>query len=219
MVTSEKSDTDTDRCLFCNGNIGVLENGVCYRCNLINHKVDALIPDYFKGMNFDNFKCETDQHKSMLKTAKEFIVNDCGLVICGSVGIGKTHLAISVLRELLFADNNVKLVSVPELFLQIRESFKNRTETENDIVDRYSSFDWLILDDFGAEKSSDYTIEIMYVLIDKRYKNNKHKMFVTSNLSLQKLAEQTSDRIVSRLVEMCRIMEIDLPDYRLNKRR
>jgi DNA replication protein DnaC len=75
----------------------------------------------------------------------------------------------------------------------------------------------LILDDLGAEKASEWVAETLYILIDDRYGNMKPTVF-TSNYSPSELAERLGDRIVSRIMEMCRIIEIKTSDKRKERR-
>ena len=88
----------------------------------------------------------------------------------------------------------------------------NRDETESDVLDKYSSCELLILDDLGSEKTSDFTIQSLYLIIDRRYRNLKPTI-ITTNLTLPEIGEKIDARIASRLSEM-KVIEINMPDYR-----
>lgn len=110
-----------------------------------------------------------------------------------------------------------RFVFVPDLFIEIRGSF-NRPDkpSEEDILQKYRNVFCLVLDDIGAEKTSDWVLEIFESLIDYRNREEKQTIF-TSNLGLEKLADKLGDRIASRITEMCKknIIEIKGKDRRI----
>ena len=73
----------------------------------------------------------------------------------------------------------------------------------------------LILDDIGVERVSDFVLETLYRVINYRYVNMLPTIF-TSNLNIQELADKIGDRSVSRIVEMCGVVELTGSDRRLN---
>ena len=152
--------------------------------------------------------------------------------IHGKTGTGKTYLASALLvqkaKEYLekekINDNDYKsaplrsrFVFVPDLFIEIRGSF-NRPDkpSEEDILHKYRNIQCLALDDIGAEKTSDWVLELFESLIDYRNREEKQTVF-TSNLDLEKLAKKLGDRIASRVTEMCKgnVIEIQGRDRRL----
>jgi DNA replication protein DnaC len=93
-----------------------------------------------------------------------------GILFAGGAGTGKTVLACKVLHELIpqwpergfemhsRADIFALFQSVPALLMELRDSFNDKTaEKSSDLVRRLASFDHLVLDDLGAEKTSDWT--------------------------------------------------------------
>ena len=105
---------------------------------------------------FKDFKVN-DNNKNAFNKAKEFMTNDKGLFLFGSVGTGKTHLLKAAHEQLCKEKGfhyswHAKTISVPELLLEIRACF-NKTSliTESDILESYTNgIDYLYLDDFGA---------------------------------------------------------------------
>ncbi len=73
----------------------------------------------------------------------------------------------------------------------------------------------LILDDLGAEKPTEWVRERMYEIVNQRYEWMR-PIIVTSNLSPAQLAKQVGQRVASRLMEMCEVVELDGRDRRLN---
>jgi len=146
------------------------------------------------------------------------------VLLTGLTGCGKTHLAVSMVRHLIFIatkplysepyDNrsSALFVTVPELLLEIRKSFNKENQDESDVVDKYSQVPLLILDDLGAEKCSEWAETTLYIIIDRRNRNEMMTI-VTSNLSLQEIEQHLGARIASRLSDM-KVINIKLPDYR-----
>lgn len=168
---------------------------------------------------FDNFKV-TKGNKLAFESAKKFMSTNEGLFLHGNVGCGKTHLAKATHQELLKTNGRYlyhsQFVSASELLLQIRGSFSNNWEREVDILEMYTR-ECLFLDDFGAQKISDFSIETIYLLIDRWSRKEKPKIFITSNLNLSEIGNTIGDRIASRITGMCKIVKIDEGDWRLKR--
>ena len=173
------------------------------------------IPKKHISKSLDNFK----GNSKIVKICKDYslqLLNS--LFLTGSCGSGKTHLAVSVLREMV--KNNLledaTFITVPELLLEIRQTFQPPSlgiiYSETDVIESYTSIPFLILDDLGAEKASEWTITTLYLIIDRRNREERPTIF-TSNLSLSEIEHRLSARIASRLAD-CQVIQLDMPDYR-----
>lgn len=110
-----------------------------------------------------------------------------------------------------------KFITVPNLLMAIRDSFKDgAVETEKAIVDRFTVYPFLILDDLGADRATEWAIETLYLIIDGRDANLK-PTFITTNLSIPEIEKLYGARIASRIAGM-EIIKIDMPDYRKKRR-
>ena len=145
---------------------------------------------------------------------EEFLGGEAdGLFITGAVGTGKTHLACAVARERVISGVGVQVQSAPALFQDIRSTF-NGAGNEGEIIRRFSDTTLFVLDDLGAEKGSDFTVDRLYLIVDARYADRR-QLIVTSNLTLDQIAERVHDRLASRFAEMCRVIRLTGNDRRI----
>lgn len=129
----------------------------------------------------------------------------------GLPGVGKSHLAMSILRNLNEKgeqDKSCLFVSVDEMLLRIRDSFGNKESryTEHYFVDLLTSVDFLVLDDLGAEtgatgtkkQATDFTLRVLYAIANGRQSKST---IITTNLSKNDLMSMYDSRLVSRLMK------------------
>lgn len=153
--------------------------------------------------------------EKIIKTAIEFIEEKHqGLFLTGTVGSGKTYLACAIAKEVILKGDMVRFMSAPEIFQRIRATFNGQKDTEKEIIDTMCKIDCLILDDLGAEKVSDFTVDRLYLIIDYRYGEMK-KTIITSNLDLTEIKNKIHDRLASRICEMCKRVVMPDKDFRL----
>lgn len=163
------------------------------------------------------------------------------IYLYGSRGTGKTHFMAGMMKYEILNTEPAKytsteykgydepmyckypiFIAVPELLLQIRKTF-NKSEsnseycqTESDIIEKYSNAEILYLDDLGTEKPSDWVVQVLYLLIDRRYSEMK-RTIISSNLNLNEIADRLDDRISSRIAGMCEIIKMGGKDRRLDR--
>lgn len=184
--------------------------------------VDYDIPKKHLSKSLDNFK----GNSKIVKICKNYSLDVIdSLLLTGCCGSGKTHLAVAILREMVRNDligyerlsgakmKGAAFITAPELLFEIRQSFQDSSDTEEgDIIEKYTKIPFLILDDLGAEKATEWTITTLYLIIDRRNREERHTIF-TTNLSLAEIETQLSARIASRLAD-CKIIQLKMPDYR-----
>ena len=188
-----------------------------------------MIDDYLKRFGMpEKFLSAalSDFSDNLLKT---FDSKD-NLFITGTVGTGKTWLLSALMRDTLakaefkpltrierpIYPRNSLFVSLPELMLKFRDSMNPNSDlTESSILARYSGDKYLYFDDIGSEKTTDYVRASLFLLIDRRANQTTARTLITSNLSLNEIANQHGKRIASRIAGMCKVIKLTGPDRRL----
>lgn len=137
-----------------------------------------------------------------------------GILFTGRAGTGKTILAC---KAMYYSEwDTAKFESVPRLLTKLKDGFNSKQAPANlSIVKDLKRHDILVLDDLGAEKTSDWTAEVLYLIINERYEANK-KLIVTTNCKPSELSQRLGDRVLSRLAEMCVLVKFETDeDFRL----
>lgn len=210
----------------------------CYQENKLQRvMISASIPPRHAECSFENFEAMTPKLSLAKTMALHFVENyplvDCGLLILGPCGVGKTHLAVSILRGLVFRHE------VDCLFYDFRELLKNIQHSFNPVV---RTTEWqvlqpvlqsevLVLDDLGAERPTEWVRDTFAYIINHRY-NQKRTTVITSNFEDREanyqvltdgsqvsreetLTERIGHRLRSRLYEMCKVIKIPGADFRI----
>ena len=176
--------------------------------------LSGVIPRRYRGVSFDRppvteiAPAVTAAVRGFVGRIGENLDAGRGLWFFGSVGTGKTTLAMLVSRHALEAGHSVAIYSLPRLLAEIRTTFDDgRDGTYVDLLDRLTAVDLLHIDDVGAEKSTDWVLEQLYAIVNARYEDLR-SVIVTTNLERDQLAEQITERTVSRLEEMCEVLPL-----------
>lgn len=136
------------------------------------------------------------------------------LLLWGEPGNGKSHLAAAIHNNLRKQNKVVVFISMPDLLKKIRSTFnRNSEESEEQILRALNLCDLLIIDDIGAEKVSEWVQEVIFIIVDSRYRRNR-PILATSNLEPKQLADRIGKRAYDRLVEMSQPIENKATSYR-----
>ncbi|MEU3710736.1 ATP-binding protein [Streptomyces catenulae] len=140
------------------------------------------------------------------------IVEGPSLLIAGPTGTGKTHQAYGAVRTLLAAGVRLRWEAVTAADLYARVRPRSGHDAERDLQS-LARCPLLLLDDLGAARTSEWTEELTYRLINHRYEHLRPTL-ITTNLPTDALRTTLGDRIASRLAEMTERVVLTGPDRR-----
>lgn len=182
-------------------------------------KISSMMDDTFRTACFANYQIRNGNERH-LKVAKKYCIEfskmyerNQGLLFWGTVGTGKSYTAACIANYLLEANTSVVMTSFVRILQEMQGFDREREET---FTSKLNSVKLLIIDDLGAERSTDYALEKVYGIIDNRYRAKK-PLILTTNLTLQQMQEATDiryARIYDRIFEMCYPMEFSGVSWR-----
>ncbi len=156
----------------------------------------------------------------MLDSVKAWVTGEgpAMLTVAGSVGVGKTLLAIAAANQLLQRGEIVVYRREPELITDLQAHIKTKDVDKQ--MQEYCQTPWLVVDDFGTAAQGDWTRAKMDELIDARWRmadGGAIRTLITTNL----FPEDLPTRVASRLDDASRgrAVKVDAPDYRRNGKR
>ena len=222
----------------------------------------ARVPERYRHCDFDNYETDNEiesasreqlgswnrslaQAKLIVQRfAQEFspvreMQNENGLLLMGPCGVGKTHLAVAALKEIVLRGHSGLFYDYRELLKQIQDSYNSESQsTEMSVLEPVLKAEILVLDDIGSSKPSLWALETVGHILNTRYNEKRITILTTNFLDSDaaanpgsagaspriagmraptiedSLTERVGKRIRSRLYEMCRTVEIYAPDYR-----
>ena len=205
------------------------------RRRLERFKAYSLMDNRFEISTFENWTQRPDNRDDYILGIRycenwdAMYANNRGLLLYGKAGSGKTFLSFAIANALYRQGKAVMAISISRLLSVIKDSFDKHGDLgESDVLNTVRDASLLILDDMGVEYKTAWAYEKLYAIIDTRYRVNK-PIIITTNLSLDALRENlatidlkaratdTSERIFSRITEMCAFHEVKGASWRISK--
>ena len=148
----------------------------CWRGDLVERLLkDARVPSRYARCELATFEHDMDTQREAFRRATRFVeafpAVDRGLLLYGPHGVGKTHLAAGILKEVIRTKGaRGFFFETRELLRLVRETFnRGNEETEMDVLAPVLNADLLVLDDLGAEKTSEWVQETLGLVVNTRY--------------------------------------------------
>ena len=205
----------------------------------------ARIPKRYEHCELSNFEFD-GPHRGLAparmaayKFVEEYPVDNTGLLLIGSIGTGKTHLAVGIIRELIQAKGIACLFyDYRELLKQIQNSYNDSVKvTELEVLRPVFETEVLVLDELGAVKPTEWVWDTVSLILNTRYNDSRTTIITTNFPNLpsrssqnnfssrsreaaehaareETLGDRIGDRMRSRLHEMCRIIKMEGEDFR-----
>lgn len=191
----------------------------------------AAIPKRYLHCWIDEFN---DSGNPSLLSAKRRVTEfvDCwtgsadrGLMLMGGCGVGKTHLAVAALQEIIRSGKPGRMLfsNFQDLIQEIQASFNSdQAPSKSEILRPLLESDLLVLDELGSQKPTPFVHEVLYFIINSRYNDEKATIFTTNYLdeargTEERLVDRIGERLRSRLHEMAERVIIESDDYRIRR--
>lgn len=196
---------------------------------------------HWLNKTFENFEPRAGQEKA-LKTAKSFADGFytgegaySGIMLCGATGCGKTHLAAAIANQIIqeakISEKDaetagafeyysgraicpVRFSSTVELLTKLKAEYAGENDNSECIMNAYKKSPLIILDDFGAERQTEWSIERIFEIVDWRY-SDELPIIITTNATPEELKKKMGARIYDRLREMCKFEAISAKSQRV----
>jgi len=187
---------------------------------------DARIPRRYEHCDLESYH-PTDESQNRAKAdvsrfLQKYPSLDVGLLFMGPCGVGKTHLAVALLKQIIIEKGDRGLFyDFRDLLREIQASWNSISQTsEIEVLRPVLEADLLVLDELGANKPTDWVRDTMAHIINCRYNDKKITIF-TSNYpeapqrsGEESITDRIGVRLRSRLYEMCKVVEIRGKDFR-----
>jgi DNA replication protein DnaC len=173
-------------------------------------------------MQYWTFDNADDPNDRIITAARNYVANfdefrksGKGLLFFGTVGTGKTYASACIANALIDKGCPVLMTN----FARIANTVGGMWEGKQEYYDSLNRFPLLILDDLAAERKTEYMSEIVFNVIDARYRAGL-PLIITTNLTSEALKHPSDisyQRTFSRLLEMCIPVKVEGKDKRLEK--
>ncbi len=190
------------------------------------------IPRRYEHCTVETFRAETPTLKNARRRVEEFIDmwpatdDGRGLLMMGSCGSGKTHLAVASLIEIIRSGKPGRLLfrNFQDLIQEIQASFESdEVPSKSELMRPMLDADLLVLDELGSQKPTTFVQDILYYVINTRYNDKRATVFTTNYVDRpgdakeERLDQRIGTRLRSRLYEMAQVVDFGTtPDYRRN---
>ncbi len=205
-------------------NFGILEVCQCQKENYQRASVQRLYQvsnlQAFKDMTFDSFDISGhDQKKEVNRTleiafnaARNYAAHLNGwLLLMGSYGCGKTHLAAAIANEVVSLGVETLFLTVPDLLDWLRYSFGSEDTSYESRFEEIKNVRLLVLDDLGTQNATPWAREKLFQIINHRY-TQRLPTVITTNVDLSEIDERVSSRLQDRSLVLK--VNIDAADFR-----
>lgn len=213
---------------------GYIENEKChcFKQRIIDEMYQqSNLREILKAENFSTLSYKYYDQENMekmqvaIETCKKFTENFDktfeNILLCGTVGIGKTFLSNCIAKEILDQGHSVLYLSAFQLFdLMAKNSFSGNAPKEDSVAKQYPHIfesDLLIIDDLGTELANSFTVAGFFLVINERILRRKSTL-ISTNLSTEEITNHYTERTASRIITNYKMLKLSGSDIRLKKR-
>ncbi len=236
-------------CPKCEGTRWVVEDGLARRCDCFLEELNqrriefARIPLSYQHCQLTNFRPQNPSQKDALTLARAYVSDFLssknigkGILFRGSIGVGKTHLAVAILNALLEQGFTGTFINFVHLIEKIKQSYEPGVEVaEPELFRQLKRCHVVVMDELGATRPTEFVFDKLYDIINYCFDHKISLIFTTNyqdriethrNDGLESrpvrthsLGERINERLRSRILERCFDVCLEGDDYRLRKHR
>lgn len=205
----------------------------------------ARIPERYQHCDLESFEHEGpfrslgSAYLAARRFCEEYPIETAGVLLIGPIGVGKTHLAVGIMKELMQQKHaRCMFYDYRELLKEIQNSYNASVQTtEMQVLRPIFEAEVLVLDELGAVKPTEWVWDTVSHILNTRY-NDKRTTIITTNYKdlppgggeldrvssynpaaksarEETLGDRIGERMRSRLHEMCRIVKVEGEDFRM----
>ena len=205
---------------------GYTEPGVLCSC-YVKERLDDLflrsgMSEAMRGFTFANFETRYYSNPADMDSkvhwcrqfANQIKAGECRqcLFLTGGVGRGKTHLSAAIANAVLEDGKTVIYRRAADLFELIRQyRFEENRQKFEDMLEQLRTCDLLVIDDLGAERTTEFVIEQLVILLEERNYRNK-PWIISSNLNINEIIQTYNDRTADRILDRAVLFKLDMPE-------
>ena len=173
---------------------------------------------YYDAENMQKMQLAIEKCKNFAENFDKSFEN---ILLCGTVGIGKTFLSNCIAKEVLDQGHSVLYLSAFQLFdLMAKNSFSGHSQKEDSVAKQYPHIfdsDLLIIDDLGTELTNSFTLAGFFLVINERILRKKSTL-ISTNLSPEEIFTTYTERTASRIISNYTMLKLSGSDIRLKKK-
>lgn len=200
--------------------------------NFFDSNISQLEEKTFRNFSMKYFpeegteKSSSKEHmKKVIKFIESYIRNfnndnkeEFNILFTGPTGVGKTHLSEAIARELINRGNTVWYQISSNFFSRLMDYKMNDIREYNNMLRMVNDVDLLIIDDLGAENLTESRKEEIFNILNNRVYSKK-PIIISTNLNLKEIKDKYSERISSRIIGHCKVLQIKGKDIRLERKK
>jgi DNA replication protein DnaC len=178
------------------------------RQHLIKHCVNMLnndTPPRFKTCSFSTYVPVCKEANASFRACQSYAekfneigAQGAGLILCGKLGTGKTHLALSIAAEVVKTGVECRYINLLDLIRWVRSTWKDGNEYR--VLNELSNYGLLIIDEIGVQNGTENEKTILFDIINSRYENMLPTIII-SNLAIEEISQLISERSVDRITD------------------
>lgn len=181
----------------------------------------AAIPPRYQRHSLETYQVEGPGQKQALEVCQTYagnikrtLADGQNLVLIGSVGTGKTHLACGVARRFLEAGHTALYVRTAELISMVRETWRpDSKKTERKVMRELAEYDLLLIDEIGVQAATENEQQILFNVINGRNEQMRPVILI-SNLDAAGIKNVLGERSYDRIRECARVVQFNWESWR-----